>query len=59
MEASTGENGRFITPAASINETADGYTLELEMPGVNKEGLDISIENNELSITGRSFSSQD
>ena len=50
--SSTGENGRFITPAASINETADGYTLELEMPGVNKEGLDISIENNELSITG-------
>jgi len=44
---------RFITPSASVTENAEGYTLELEMPGVNRDGLDISIENNELSITGR------
>jgi len=31
----------------------DGYTLEIEMPGVNKDGLDISVENNELTIIGR------
>ena len=48
-----GQSERFITPSASVTENADGYTLELEMPGVNKDGLDISIENNELSITGR------
>ena len=34
-------------------EAGDGYRLEVEMPGVNKEGLDISIENNELTIIGR------
>ena len=44
---------RFSTPPASVSETADGYTLELEMPGVSKEGLEISVENNELSIVGR------
>ena len=44
---------KFITPPASISETADGYLLELEMPGVSKDGLEISIENNELSIIGR------
>jgi HSP20 family protein len=44
---------KFITPSASVSETADGYLLELEMPGVNKDGLEISIENNELSIIGR------
>ena len=44
---------RFSTPAASVSETPDGYTLELEMPGVSKEGLEISVENNELSIVGR------
>jgi HSP20 family protein len=27
--------------------------LEIEMPGVKKDGLDISFENNELTITGR------
>lgn len=47
------ESEKFITPPASILETADAYTLELEMPGVNKDGLEISIEKNELSIIGR------
>jgi len=47
------ETEKFMTPPASIRETADGYTLELEMPGVNKDGLEISIEKNELSIVGR------
>ena len=47
------EGEKFITPPASVIETADGYTLELEMPGVNKDGLEISVENNELSIIGR------
>jgi HSP20 family protein len=44
---------QFIVPPASVIEAGDGYTLEIEMPGVNKDGLDISIENNELTITGR------
>ncbi|PYK11716.1 MAG: heat-shock protein Hsp20 [Verrucomicrobia bacterium] len=44
---------QFIAPPASVTEAGDGYTLEVEMPGVNKNGLDISIENNELTITGR------
>ncbi len=47
------EEEQFITQLASVSETPDGYTLELEMPGVSKDGLDISIENNELSIVGR------
>ena len=47
------ESEKFVTPPASIRETADGYTLELEMPGVSKDGLEISIEKNELSIVGR------
>lgn len=44
---------RFVAPAASVLEDADGYTLQVEMPGVNKEGLEISVENNELTILGR------
>ena len=43
----------FIAPPASVIEAGDGYTLEIEMPGVNKDGLDISVENNELTIIGR------
>src|SRR6266480_4368540 len=44
---------QFVAPPASVSETGDGYTLEIEMPGVNKDGLDISVENNELTIIGR------
>jgi HSP20 family protein len=44
---------QFVAPPASVTEVADGYTLEVEMPGVNKDGLDISVENNKLTIIGR------
>ena len=44
---------QFLTPSASLMETGDGYVLEIELPGVNKEGLEISVENNELTIIGR------
>ena len=42
-----------VAPTASINEDGEGYTLQVEMPGVNKEGLEISVENNELTLVGR------
>ena len=44
---------QFITPAATVLENADGYTLEVEMPGVSKENLEMWVENNELTILGR------
>lgn len=44
---------QFVAPVSSLLEDNDGYTLQLEMPGVNKEGLEISVENNELTILGR------
>jgi HSP20 family protein len=33
-------------------ETSDGYLLEAEMPGVTKDGLEITVENGELLIIG-------
>jgi HSP20 family protein len=42
----------FIAPEVNIFETRDGYVLEAEMPGVNKEGLQITLEGNEITITG-------
>ena len=44
---------RFTAPVATVLETQDGYTLHVEMPGVNKEGLEMWVENNELTIIGR------
>jgi HSP20 family protein len=44
---------QWITPEVDIVEEADRYLLRAEMPGVGKEGLEISLENNELTIIGR------
>ena len=52
-EADRGQAEQFINPPASVTEIADGYMLEIEMPGVKKDGLEISVENNELTIIGR------
>jgi len=49
------QNEHFVAPVASIIEDVDGYMLQVEMPGVNKDGLEISVENNELTIIGRRF----
>ena len=44
---------QFIAPAATVLENADGYTLEVEMPGVSKDTLEMWVENNELTVLGR------
>jgi HSP20 family protein len=44
---------QFIAPAATVLENTDGYTLEVEMPGVSKENLEMWVENNELTILDR------
>jgi HSP20 family protein len=43
----------YAAPLANIRETADGYLLEAEMPGVAKDGLEVTVENGELLIVGR------
>jgi len=43
----------YVSPGVNIFETTDGYVVEAEMPGVSKDGLDISVEGNELTLVGR------
>ena len=42
----------FVSPEVNICETKDGYVLQAEMPGVSKEGLEITLESNEITIVG-------
>ena len=46
------ENRTYITPAVDVAETKDAYVLEAEMPGVDKQGLEVLLEGNELTIVG-------
>ncbi len=41
------------TPHVNVFETKDGYTLEAEVPGVGRDGVEISVDGNELTILGR------
>jgi HSP20 family protein len=43
----------YATPRANITETKDGFVLTAEMPGVRKEKVEISVENDELVVIGR------
>lgn len=49
----TREERTHLHPPVNIFETKDGYVLEAEMPGVGKDGLEILLEANQLSIIGR------
>jgi HSP20 family protein len=44
---------RVFLPVADIFETEQTLTVILEMPGVAKENVDVSVENDILTIEGR------
>jgi HSP20 family protein len=52
------ENGKgrqaenFIQPRASVYEQGDSIILELEMPGVCRDKIDVTVEQDELTVTG-------
>jgi len=43
----------FATPVVDIESTPEGYVLQAEMPGVNKEGIEVTVENGDLILSGR------
>lgn len=51
-EAARAAAVRYVMPDVNIYESKDGYTIEADMPGVNKEGLEVTLENNEITVTG-------
>lgn len=43
----------YITPPANISAGENEYLLEVDMPGVDKDGLEVTVEGNEITIMGR------
>lgn len=43
----------YLSPRVDIIESKDLYVLEAEIPGVTKDGLEILLEKNELTLVGR------
>jgi HSP20 family protein len=47
------------TPLADISETDDAYLVEVELPGVNKDQVNVDVNDRELVITGEIAESQE
>lgn len=52
LEQERGSRG-YVTPPANIAASEGEYIAEVEMPGVDKQGLEVSVEGNEVTIIGR------
>jgi len=52
-QTTTSRTPSWLVPRANILENKDSYILDLEMPGVSKDGVEITVENSELTIIGR------
>jgi HSP20 family protein len=44
---------RYFVPTTDIFETADALTVVMELPGVDKQALDVDVENDVLRVEGR------
>ena len=53
-EASNGnELGRTIKPGYEVKETPEAFGLTVYLPGVAKDGLDLTVEEGQLRLVGR------
>jgi len=39
-------------PPLDVQESKDNYTIRVEVPGLKREDIEVSLENDELTITG-------
>jgi len=50
--ARQGQGGRVWAPALDISERKDAYVVTVEVPGINPDDLDITLEDGLLTIQG-------
>jgi HSP20 family protein len=57
--ADDGSFGTFWSPPVDIQEREDAYLVEVELPGLTKDDVKITMENNILTIKGEKKSEQE
>ena len=48
-----GQPEHYVSPPVDIYETADGFALVADLPGVSQDNLEVSVTHNVLTIKGR------
>ena len=51
--ATTREPSRYLVPPVDIYETQDGLVVIADLPGVDQEGVNIRVEDDTLTIEGK------
>jgi len=55
----TGNNKKMTLMSTDVKETENGYVLDMDVPGFNKEDITMSLENGYLSIEAKKDQSND
>jgi len=50
------QSPQYVTPRADVESTEQGYIIHAELPGVDKSGLEITLDKDELMILGHRHS---
>ncbi|WP_297432008.1 Hsp20/alpha crystallin family protein [Sulfurimonas sp.] len=61
-EGRTSDEPREImdfVPSVNTREASDAYYIEIDLPGVKKEDVDVSVDKNVLTISGKRESSEE
>jgi len=53
VETVSAKERTYLAPDVNIFELEHGYVLEADMPGVNKNHLEVTLENNSLTLIGQ------
>ncbi len=48
----TGEDDGMLMPPVDVTEKNDKFTVSVELPGLNKDDIKLSLQNNVLTISG-------
>jgi HSP20 family protein len=51
-KAEGGQRVEYFAPPVNLHQDADGFTLEVEMPGVGKQGVEVTVEDGKLILSG-------
>jgi HSP20 family protein len=54
-----GQRVEYFSPAVNLHQDADGFTLQVEMPGVSKQGVEVTVEDGKLILGGHRTSVSD
>jgi len=53
FEGRTGDRSAGWTPAANLVETDDAYQVSLEIPGFDRDDLEVTVDQGVLTLSGR------